>query len=75
MPFSISGIVGPIARFSGIGTDPWPLDLNFALAGAKLNVAGTIQHPRNASGYDLAVSLNIPALDILGQALPPRIDG
>ncbi len=26
-PFNLSGIVGPIERFSGIGSGPWPLDL------------------------------------------------
>ena len=74
-PFGIDGIVGPIERFSGIGTGPWPLELNFALAGAKLTISGTVKHPRDASGYDLAVSLNIPDLSIFGQALPPGLTG
>ena len=72
MPFNISGIVGPIERFSGIGGGPWPLDLDVTTAGANLNIAGTVAHPRDASGYDLSVSLNIPSLDSLAQALPPE---
>jgi AsmA protein len=70
-PFDISGSVGPIERFSGIGSGPWPINLTATLAGAKLTVDGTVKRPRNASGYDLAVSLSIPALDKFGQALPP----
>jgi uncharacterized protein involved in outer membrane biogenesis len=72
-PFNITGIVGPIERFSGIGTGPWPLDLDFTMAGATLNISGTVKHPGNARGYDLAVSLNIPDLNKLGQALPPEV--
>jgi uncharacterized protein involved in outer membrane biogenesis len=74
-PFNIAGIVGPIERFSGIGTGPWPLDLDFTLAGARLNIAGTVKHPRDARGYDLTVSLKIPSLDTLGQALPAAVTG
>jgi uncharacterized protein involved in outer membrane biogenesis len=72
-PFNITGIVGPIERFSGIGTGPWPLDLDFTMAGATLNISGTVKHPGNARGYDLAVSLNIPDLNQFGQALPPGL--
>jgi uncharacterized protein involved in outer membrane biogenesis len=74
-PFDINGVVGPIERFSGIGTGPWPLDLDFTMAGAKLTITGTVRHPRNASGYDLTVSLNIPNLSTFAQALPPALTG
>jgi AsmA protein len=43
------------------------------IAGAKLAVDGTVKRPRDASGYDLAISLNFPALDTLGRALPPAL--
>jgi AsmA protein len=72
-PFDITGIVGPIERFSGIGNGPWPLDLDFTMAGAKLNIAGTVERPRDASGYDLTVNLSIPDLNTLGQTLPPSL--
>jgi len=72
-PFNIAGIVGPVERFSGIGTGPWPLDLDFTMAGATLNIAGTVKRPRDARGYDLTVSLKIPSLDTLGQALPAAV--
>jgi AsmA protein len=74
-PFGITGIVGPIERFSGIGTAPWPLNLDLTLAGATLSVTGTVKRPRDASGYDLALNLNIPNLNTLGQALPPGLAG
>lgn len=69
-PFTINGDVGPIARLSGIGTAPWPLDLELAMADATLHLTGTIAHPRDATGYDLTAALNIPALDRLSQVLP-----
>jgi uncharacterized protein involved in outer membrane biogenesis len=72
-PFDITGIVGPIERFSGIGTGPWPIDLDFTMAGATLNISGTVKHPGNARGYDLTVNLTIPDLNRLGQALPPEV--
>lgn len=72
-PFGISGVMGPIARFSGVGTGPWPLDLDFTLAGATLNITGTVAHPRDARGYNLAVNMSIPALGVFGQALPPAL--
>lgn len=72
-PFTISGIVGPIERFSGIGSGPWPFNLAVTMADAKLSMDGTVMRPRNASGYDLAVNLSIPALDRFGQGLPPAL--
>lgn len=74
-PFGITGIVGPIERFSGIGTGSWPLNLDLTMAGAQLSVTGTVKRPRDARGYDLALNLNIPDLSLLGQALPPALTG
>ncbi len=69
-PFTVAGTVGPIARLSGIGTGPWPVDLSFALADASAHVAGNIAHPRTAAGYDLNVTANIPSLAGLAASLP-----
>ncbi len=74
-PFGITGILGPLERFSGIGSGPWPLNLELTMAGAKLGITGTVKRPRDARGYDLALSLNIPDLNTLGQALPPGLAG
>jgi AsmA protein len=74
-PFSLSGVLGPIERFSGVGNAPWPIDMKLNFAGATANILGTIDHPRTASGYDLAVNLTIPALEALAQSLPPGLLG
>ncbi len=75
MPFSVSGVVGPIARFSGAGAGPWPVDLAVKLGGARATVQGTVDRPRQAQGYDLAVALDIPALEDLTKSLPPGLLG
>ncbi|WP_299957196.1 AsmA family protein [Acidocella sp.] len=74
-PFSVSGVVGPIARFSGIGSEPWPVDLTVKLGSATAKVQGALARPRTASGYSLAVALNIPALEDLAASLPPGLTG
>jgi AsmA protein len=73
-PFDINGIVGPVERFSGIGSDPWPIDLNVTMANATLHITGTVAHPRDATGYDFRADLNIPSLDALGRVLPAFSD-
>jgi AsmA protein len=65
IPFTVTGRLGPIERFSGIGSGPWPVDLSFAATGATATVNGTFSHPRSAGGYDLAVTAAIPALTAL----------
>ena len=40
-PFSASGVVGPITRFSGVGTGPWPVDMAFQLGSASATIRGT----------------------------------
>jgi len=69
-PFSVSGVVGPVERFSGIGDGPWPLDLTAKLGDATVTVVGSMDHPRSARGYDLSVSATIPALEAVTSALP-----
>ena len=74
-PFTVSGVVGPIARFSGIGSGPWPVNLTIQLDGATATVLGAIDHPRMARGYDLSVSLNIPALEAITKSVPANLLG
>jgi AsmA protein len=66
-PFSVSGVVGPLERFSGVGSGPWPVDLTMNMGGAKVTIRGTVAHPRTAQGYDLVVHVNIPALKTISQ--------
>jgi AsmA protein len=61
-PFTLNGQLGPVERFSGIGSGPWPVDLSLTANGATATVNGTVSHPRDASGYDLALTAAIPAL-------------
>lgn len=62
IPFTVAGRLGPIERFSGIGSGPWPVDLSLAATGATATVNGTFAHPRSAAGYDLAVTAAVPSL-------------
>jgi uncharacterized protein involved in outer membrane biogenesis len=72
-PFSITGVVGPIERFSGVGDGPWPVDLALQMAGATARLQGNVMHPRTAQGYDLALKINIPALESVLQSLPASL--
>ena len=69
-PFTLAGTVGPVARLSGIGTGPWPVDLTVTLGGATAHVHGTIAHPLAFKGYDATVTADIPALNSLAASLP-----
>ncbi len=69
-PFDISGAVGPIERFSGVGSAPWPIDLTVQMGGATGTLQGTLTHPRTAQGYDIAAAINIPALENLSGSMP-----
>lgn len=68
---TMQGMVGPVARLTGRGDSPWPVDLNFGFAGASATLQGKVTRPQNASGYDLALNATIPALASLTAALPP----
>ena len=74
-PFNVSGVVGPVERFSGVGTGPWPVDLTVQLGGATAVVHGAVKRPHTAQGYDLAVALTVPALETLTNSLPPNLLG
>jgi uncharacterized protein involved in outer membrane biogenesis len=74
-PFIVSGVVGPVERFSGVGNGPWPVNLTIQLDGATATVLGAINHPRMARGYDLSVNLNIPALETVAKNLPANLLG
>jgi AsmA protein len=76
-PFTLSGQLGPVERFSGIGSGPWPVDLSVAANNATATVNGTVRHPRDGTGYDLALTAAVPALEAFQPwagsafALPP----
>jgi len=74
IPVSMNGAVGPVERFSGTGSGPWPIDLTVSSRGATANVDGRVSEPRNFSGYDLAIKLSIPALETLADGLPSGMD-
>jgi AsmA protein len=69
--FALKGLVGPIARFSGVGDGPWPVDLSLNTTGATATLRGAIASPRQGSGYDITVSVAVPALEALNPLLPP----
>ncbi len=70
IPLTLTGVVGPIERFSGIGSGAWPVDLNLAASGATATIQGSIQEPRQFNGYDLSVKINVPALEALSGMAP-----
>ncbi len=74
-PFHISGLLGPIERFSGIGDGPWPVDLTIALGSATASIKGGISHPGMGRGYDLTVNASIPNLQTAAASLPPSVLG
>jgi AsmA protein len=75
LPVSLSGIVGPVTRFSGVGSGPWPVDLALTTTGAAATVHGGIAMPRAGRGYNLAVSVTIPALEAVALLVPAGILG
>ncbi len=74
LPFTVSGELGPVARLSGIGTGPWPVRLQFALGTASATLSGHMDQPREAAGYDLRLTANVPALESLAPGLPALHD-
>jgi len=74
-PVTLTGSVGPIARFSGTGSGPWPVDLTLGLGGATAHVQGSVASPRTGQGYDAAISVLIPDLTTLTAALPQSLRG
>ena len=74
-PFTLAGVVGPVERFSGVGSGPWPVDLSLNTNGASASVKGSIAEPGDAKGYNLKVGVNIPALEALASELPRSLLG
>ncbi len=74
-PVTINGVLGPVIRFSGVGSGPWPVDLTASLGAARLTINGAIARPRSASGYHLALAATIPAVAALAKTLPPGLTG
>jgi len=69
VPIDLHGVVGPVARFSGAGSGPWPVDLTLSSSGATATVDGSLSDPRKFSGYDLFVKFAIPALETIADAM------
>jgi AsmA protein len=70
VPMTVNGIVGPVERFSGVGTGPWPVNLVLTTNGAMAAIQGNVLEPRTFKGYDLSVKLSVPALEDLANLLP-----
>lgn len=70
-PLTLQGVVGPVSRLTGTGSDPWPVDLSFGVAGASAKLQGEVARPQNARGYNLTLTAAIPALEAVSAALPP----
>jgi AsmA protein len=70
VPVLLNGFVGPVARFSGAGSGPWPVELTLTSPGATATIDGIVSEPRTVSGYDLSVKYSVPALEVLADALP-----
>jgi AsmA protein len=66
---TLDGVTGPIGRFSGLGSGPWPVNLKLQFAGASASLSGAINSPRTGQGYDLSIEAAVPALETLGTAL------
>jgi AsmA protein len=70
--FTLTGTTGPIERFSGIGTGPWPVDLTLDAPGINAHVQGTIAHPRTGSGYDFQIHASAASLQAITSLLPSK---
>lgn len=67
---TIQGVVGPVAGLVTSQTNPWPVDLTLAFAGATAKLHGQITNPQAGRGYDLAVTAQLPNLATFASALP-----
>ncbi|WP_262312336.1 AsmA family protein [Acidiphilium sp. AL] len=70
-PFTLDGTVGPVARLTGTGNAPWPVDVTLGAAGSDLHIKGSVAHPRLLRGYVLDLHATIPDL----AALDPYLGG
>jgi AsmA protein len=79
VPITLAGLLGPLERFSGAGSGPWPVNLSLTALGATMSVQGGIASPQSGRGYDFTLTADIPALETLaplfygqaGRRLPP----
>ncbi|MCB5943571.1 AsmA family protein [Acidocella sp. KAb 2-4] len=69
----LSGVVGPISWLSETAPAPWPVEINLSGAGATARLNGAVAHPRLGTGYDLALHIDIPALDALAPGSAPAL--
>ena len=69
-PLTLHGVVGPVARLTGTGSSPWPVDLTFGFAGASAHLQGAVTRPQSAKGYNVTLTAAVPALATVTAALP-----
>lgn len=78
--FTLNATLGPIERLTNpAAITPWPVQGTIQIGAAKLSADGSIRHPMQGRGYDVALIGNIPNLSTLapfapGIALPPLHD-
>jgi hypothetical protein len=70
---AISGTVGDLAWLIGGRSAPVAVDLTWTGASARATVQGTIQVPRQLSGYDLNVAADIPEPALVLKDAPPGL--
>jgi AsmA protein len=69
---TLTGTTGPIERFSGIGTGPWPVDITLGARGINAHVQGAVAHPRTGHGYDFQIQASAASLQAITNLLPPN---
>lgn len=69
---TLQGLVGPVAGLTETNQPPWPVNLTFGFSGATATLQGQVAHPSQMSGYDLYLTVGIPALETMTAALPAK---
>ncbi|MCG8543776.1 MAG: AsmA family protein, partial [Alphaproteobacteria bacterium] len=74
-PFTVKGQLGDLAQLTK-PSEPWPVAVTAAVAGATLELKGAIANPAAASGLDLALAItgaNLSEFGKLAQASVPAL--
>lgn len=69
---TLQGLVGPVAGLAETNQLPWPVNLTFDFSGVTATLQGQVAHPSQMSGYDLYLTVGIPALETMTAALPAK---
>ncbi len=71
LPLALDATLGaPAALLAEEGAPPWPVRARLRAGRAEARASGTIAGPRRLTGFDLALSLAVPALAELAPVLP-----